>query len=105
MVKSGPAAPTPDDVWSTADAKARLSEVLVRARSRPQRIQRSGRDVAVVVSVEEMDRLRAAAAYPVPTPMQEFLRRAEELRAEGAMDLEIPPRRGSRGRRLPRLGA
>ena len=90
-----------DDVWSTADAKARLSEVIERARKGPQRIQSRGRDVAVVVSHDEMERLRAAAR---PTPMHAFLAVAEALRAEGAMTLEVPPRKRTRGRALPPLG-
>ena len=40
--------------WSVADAKARFSEVLTKARDEgPQVISRNGRDAAVVVSVED----------------------------------------------------
>ena len=47
-------------LWSVADAKARFSEVLARARSDgPQTITRNGRDTAVVVSVEEWARRTA----------------------------------------------
>lgn len=43
--------------WSVAEAKARLSELLERARSAgPQTITRNGRETAVVVSVEEWKR-------------------------------------------------
>jgi len=43
--------------WSVADAKARLSEVIERARSDgPQTITRKGRKAAVVVSAEEWER-------------------------------------------------
>jgi prevent-host-death family protein len=43
-----------DQAWSVADAKARLSELLDRAISDgPQAITRRGREIAVVVSVEE----------------------------------------------------
>jgi len=42
------------DVWSVADAKARLSELLDRAiNSGPQAITRRGRQIAIVVSAEE----------------------------------------------------
>ncbi|MGH3563594.1 MAG: type II toxin-antitoxin system Phd/YefM family antitoxin [Mycobacterium sp.] len=43
--------------WSVAGAKARLSELLDRAVSEgPQAITRRGREIAVVVSVEEWRR-------------------------------------------------
>jgi prevent-host-death family protein len=47
----------PDWIWTVADAKARFSEVLERARSEgPQTITRNGRTTAVVVSAEEWER-------------------------------------------------
>jgi len=47
----------PDDVWTVATAKARLSEVIDRAASEgPQTITRRGRNAAVVVSAEEWER-------------------------------------------------
>ncbi len=43
--------------WTVADAKARLSEVLEKARSEgPQTITRNGKKVAVVVGFEEWER-------------------------------------------------
>lgn len=43
--------------WSVANAKARFSEVIERARDEgPQTITRNGRRTAVVVSVEEWER-------------------------------------------------
>ena len=45
------------DTWSVADAKARLSELIDRARSDgPQAITRRGQDAVVVVSAEEWER-------------------------------------------------
>lgn len=45
---------TAQETWSVADAKARLSELLDRAiDSGPQAITRRGREIAIVVSVEE----------------------------------------------------
>ena len=45
------------DVWSVADAKARLSELLDRAIDNgPQAITRRGREIAIVVSAEEWHR-------------------------------------------------
>jgi prevent-host-death family protein len=44
-------------VWTVADAKARLSEVIETARrDGPQTITKNGRPMAVVVSVEEWER-------------------------------------------------
>lgn len=43
--------------WTVAEAKAKFSEVIDRARgSGPQTITRHGRDAVVVVSIEEWDR-------------------------------------------------
>lgn len=45
------------DIWSVAEAKARFSEVLERARSGgPQTITRNGRLAVVVVSADEWER-------------------------------------------------
>jgi prevent-host-death family protein len=45
------------DIWTVAEAKAKFSELIERARSgEPQTITRSGRTVAVVVSIEEWER-------------------------------------------------
>jgi prevent-host-death family protein len=42
--------------WSIADAKARFSEVVERARAAPQLITRNGKPAAVLVSAEEWER-------------------------------------------------
>ena len=45
------------DVWTVAEAKAKLSEVIDKARSDgPQTITRKGRTAVVVVAVEEWER-------------------------------------------------
>ena len=49
----------PDDTWTLANAKARLSEVIDRAQTGPQVITRHGRPNAVVVSAEEWARKTA----------------------------------------------
>ncbi len=42
-----------DGVWSVAEAKAKLSEVIERARTEgPQHVTRNGKDAVVVVSAE-----------------------------------------------------
>jgi len=45
------------DNWTVAEAKAKLSEVIEKARSAgPQTITRNGRAAAVVVSADEWER-------------------------------------------------
>lgn len=44
------------DIWTLANAKARLSEVIDRAQTGPQIITRHGRPNAVIVSAEEWAR-------------------------------------------------
>ena len=45
------------DVWTVAQAKAKLSEVIEKARSLgPQTITRNGRKAAVVVAAHEWER-------------------------------------------------
>ncbi len=47
----------PKSQWTVAEAKAKFSEVLERARSRgPQTITRHGQLTAVIVSAEEWER-------------------------------------------------
>jgi len=42
--------------WTVAEAKARFSELIERARTRPQTITRQGQPAAVVVSAEEWEK-------------------------------------------------
>ena len=47
----------PSRSWTVAEAKAKFSELIERARARgPQTITRNGRTAAVVVSAEEWER-------------------------------------------------
>jgi prevent-host-death family protein len=49
-----------DQAWSVADAKARLSELLDHViNDGPQAISRRGREIAVLVSIEEWRRKTA----------------------------------------------
>jgi prevent-host-death family protein len=50
----------PDNRWTVADAKARLSEAVEKARrDGPQIITKNGRTAAVLVSIEEWERKTA----------------------------------------------
>jgi prevent-host-death family protein len=50
----------PDKSWTVADAKARLSEAVERARrDGPQIITKNGKTTAVLVSIEEWERKTA----------------------------------------------
>jgi prevent-host-death family protein len=82
--------------WSVADAKARLSELMQQAREQPQTIERRGRPVVVVVSVEQFEGSDDKARW------RAFLEASEEIRAAGGGDLRVPrraPRRSPFGRR------
>lgn len=57
--------------WKLEDAKARFSEVVRLARSEgPQRVTVRGKDAVVVMSVEELERLRPT---PPRQPLVAFL--------------------------------
>lgn len=74
--------------WKLEDAKARFSEVVRLARSEgPQRVSVRGKDVVVIISVEELERL---APKPPQTPLVEFL---EGLHL-GGLDLTRDPDQG-----------
>ncbi|WP_298746087.1 type II toxin-antitoxin system Phd/YefM family antitoxin [uncultured Brevundimonas sp.] len=50
--------------WSVAEAKARFSEVVARARAgQPQRVTRYGKDEVVVVSAQDWDRLNEPQTF------------------------------------------
>ena len=57
----------PDGTWSLAEAKAKLSEVVERARTEgPQHLTKNGKDSVVVLSAEEYRRLKAAGEEQAP---------------------------------------
>lgn len=69
--KRAPARAAAAEAWSLADAKARLSEVVDRARSDgPQEITRHGKPAAVVVSIDAWRALQVRRE-----PLVAFLRR------------------------------
>ena len=59
----------PDGTWSLADAKAKLSEVVERAKTQgPQHLTKNGKDAAVVLSAEDYRRLSEAEANTPSRP-------------------------------------
>lgn len=48
-------------VFSASDAKNRFGQLIDMAQAEPVRVQRQGRDIAVVISPEEFRRLAEAA--------------------------------------------
>jgi prevent-host-death family protein len=59
-------------VWALADAKANLSEVVRRAREDgPQRLTVHGKSAAIVVSVEQFEKLSES---PAKQSLVDFLR-------------------------------
>lgn len=90
--------------WSVATAKARLSELLKRARRGPQVIESRGEPVAVVLSTAEFERLKQAAEAPKETPMAALMALTERLRGDEGLDLELPLRGADRDRAVPSLG-
>lgn len=73
-----------------AEAKSRLSEVLREADKGPTIIHSRGRDLAVVLAIDEYERLIAAQASSEAGGAS-FLKRVEELRrrhGDGVSDFE-----------------
>ena len=87
--------------WSVSEAKARLSELLGRAKRGPQVIENRGEPVAVVLSKAEFDRLQVADTKPRPSPLAEFLEFTEALKAAGDLSFEVPPRKLDPERDVP----
>lgn len=81
--------------WPIQDAKARFSELVnATIKEGPQMVTRRGVETAVLVPVEEWNRLRKAAR---PT-LKELL-----LAPEPRLDLDIPPRGTLKHRRTIEL--
>jgi prevent-host-death family protein len=73
-----------------AEAKSRLSEVLREAEQGPTVIHNRGKDLAVVLSIEEYERLTAGQRYPAAGGSA-FLQRIEALKQRhggGVKDFE-----------------
>lgn len=87
--------------WSVSEAKARLSEVLTRARRSAQVIENRGEAIAVVISKAEFDRLQALEAIPPVSPMVELLELTRKLKADGDLELVLPRRELEPDRLVP----
>jgi prevent-host-death family protein len=75
-----------------AEAKAHLSEVVRDAAASPIVIHNRGRDVAVVLSVEDYERLTKASAK---SPAREFLDSVQELKDRYGGGADFPYERMS----------
>jgi prevent-host-death family protein len=75
----------PESQWAVAQARAKFSEVLKRARSRgPQTITRNGKPTAVIVSAEEWkrktQRIGNLAEFFAASPLRDSNLRVERVR-------------------------
>ena len=59
-------------ILTATDAKNRFGEMIDMAQAEPVRVQRQGRDVAVVLSPEEFRRLTGAAGNRVSPAVQKL---------------------------------
>lgn len=85
------------DTWSLAEAKAKFSEVVERARHEgPQRVTKNGRDAVVVVSAEEWADSNGTRQRQHKETVFDVLQRAH-LDAD---ELIISPRRAERLREI-----
>lgn len=82
-------------IWQVQDAKNRFSELVDKARSSgPQTVTRHGRKVAVVVSQEEFEKLKArhAPARSLVEVLRAAPKELGEIDFSGLRKIE-PPRR------------
>lgn len=80
-----------DPKWSVSEAKAKFSDVVDAAQRDVQWITNRGKDVAVVMGIQEFLALRELQAQMAPAArMREFLRLSEEVRNDLDIDFDIP---------------
>jgi len=90
----------PHPTWSVAEAKARFSEVVLRARAgEPQRVTRYGKDEVVVVSIDDWNAMSVRHSAMAAKPRGSLLELFEPLRGSGLV-LE----RAAGGARTPPFG-
>ena len=77
-------------VWSTSEAKERLSEVLAIAQTRPQIIRNRAKPIAVLVSYEEFQRMQALSSK---RSFDEIFGEARAIAAELGEEIQVPERR------------
>lgn len=65
---------------SATDAKNKFGQVLEMAQAEPVRIQKNGRDVAVVLSAEQYAALQRGSAQKVRPAIEELMARSIERR-------------------------
>lgn len=66
---------------SATDAKNKFGQVLEMAQAEPVRVQKNGRDVAVVMSPQQYDAMQAAGAPPKVRPaIEELMARSVKRR-------------------------
>ena len=65
---------------SIADAKARLSSLIRDAERRPTVIQNRGRDVAVLISLADYERVSSLVSAPAESKAERFLREVGTLK-------------------------
>lgn len=78
--------------WSVAGAKAALSQVIARAESSPQVIEKRGTPVAVVVSYADFQKAAGDSGSLRGSRWQKFLSASAALRARGGATLKLPKR-------------
>jgi prevent-host-death family protein len=86
---------------SVAEAKAKLSEAIRSVRSGPSIIHNRGRDVAVLIDVEQYEQLvKDNEAAQAQSPTKSFLERVGQLKERfgGGADGFKPPRTSFRPR-------
>jgi prevent-host-death family protein len=84
--------------WSVSEARSKLSALIAGAQRSPQVIENRGEGVAVVLSVAEYERLKAASGTARRSPVADLVDLAERLRTDGDLTFELPKRApGRRG--------
>jgi prevent-host-death family protein len=83
--------------WSTAEAKAKLSEVIEEAQKEPQKIANRGKPIAVVVSIQKYEAMQEAVEAFRQNKNGGVAHLLEELvslknKAGGSINLNLPSR-------------
>jgi prevent-host-death family protein len=91
--------------WNIVDTKAKLSEVIKRANVEPQIIENRGEPIAVILSMEEFNRLnKIAGENKKSATMKDFLqlskRLSKKIQEEG-IEFNLPDRKD---RKISNLG-